>query len=159
MVPEIVPPKVHRLADMSDSGRLQTFPFGRHESTAEFLDRLVRKSAEESLEVAPQPDIQDAVGMADHEAEVVGARTLDAHHLPGKGFAAFLLEPESGQVADRLRDEVLVGKPRLQVEPYLESSMHGGSIPWGKKPPSFALIGSSNPAGDGGVAKVLAPVP
>jgi hypothetical protein len=54
-------------------------------------------------------DIEHAFRMPDHEAEVVSPRTLDPHDLPRERFLALLLEPKSGQVTDRLRDEVLVG--------------------------------------------------
>ena len=68
-------------------------------------------------------DIEGTIGVADHEAEVVTPRPLDPHHLPRERLTAFPLEPEGGQVSNRLRDEVLVGQPGLQVQPNLESTM------------------------------------
>lgn len=74
--------------------------------------------------------------MTDHEAEVVTARPLYAQHLPRERLAAVLLEPEGGDVADCLGDEVLVGQPGLQMQPYLESAMRVKPTASGRKPSS-----------------------
>jgi hypothetical protein len=109
-------------SDGNESGRLRRI---------ELLMELLRGPLAELLQVAVQivlqSDVQDAVGVAEHEAIVVVAPALDLQDLPRQPFAPLLLQPEGEKVPERHGDEALVVKTGGQVEVDLEPSMHDRS--------------------------------
>ncbi len=135
-VPEIVAPEVHFFVKVSEGHGLQPFPLSAFEPASQLLDGLVREGVQDSLQVLSDPDIEDALRMTDYEAEVVAVRALHADHLPDERLAAFSLEPEGSQVADRGAHKVLVGQPGLKMQPYLESPMRAKPTASERKPSS-----------------------
>lgn len=135
-VPEIVPPEIHRLMDVPNARQFQPFPFGDLEPPMQFLDSLVRERVQQPLQVVLNSEIEGTFGVTDHEAEVVSPRTFYPNDLPDERLSTFLLEPEGGEIPNRLRDKVLVRQPGPQMQPDLESAVRANPRPGEWKPPS-----------------------
>jgi hypothetical protein len=95
------------------------------ELPSQFFDREGRERIEDRFEVALDPEVEYAIGVPDHETEMVTVLVLDPEDLPVEVLAALLLEAEGGEVANRLRDEILVRHSGGQMQPDLDTAVRG----------------------------------
>jgi hypothetical protein len=116
------------------TGRPPTLPPGGEYTS--FLDRLIRARVPDLREVLPYPDILDGLGVANHQPAAVTVRTLPADYFLQEPLAAFPLEPVRRDVAVRYSDEILVGRPGLQIRPDLGSALCVGATLRARKPSS-----------------------
>jgi len=83
-----------------------------------------------------ETEVEHTVGVTDHQAKVVAPGELDPKYLPDQWLSSLFLEPEGGQVPDRLRDKVLVGEAGPQMQSDFDPAMRDGATPTGLKPSS-----------------------